>query len=360
MATGIGVIGCGNISGIYLTNLQAFPQTQVIAVADLDVDRARAKADEHGIANACSVEELLAMPEVEIVLNLAVPKAHATVANQALDAGRHVYNEKPLTVGWEEGQALCQKAKSKGLTIGCAPDTVLGAGIQTCREAIDSGLIGEVVAVEAFMVCPGHESWHPDPAFYYEKGGGPMFDMGPYYLTALTTLLGAAKSVSGSAKVSFPKRLITSQPKHGQEIIVETPTHLSTTIDFANGATAHITTSFDVVAHSMPHIEVYGSEGTLRVPDPNGFGGPVQVWRRGDQSWSEVPVVRPYPENTRGLGVLDQALAIQENRRHRANGDVGLHVLEIMHAAHWSAEQGRRIDLQTTMERPAAMPSTGF
>lgn len=359
MSTGIGVIGCGNISGIYLKNLNSFPQTQVVAVADLDLDRARAVAGEHGLT-ASTVDELLSNAAVSIVVNLTTPKPHFEVGMAALRKGKHIYNEKPLTVGWEEGLELTALAKSNGLRIGCAPDTVLGAGIQTCRELIDDGAIGTPVGGQAFMMCPGHESWHPDPAFYYEKGGGPVFDMGPYYLSALAHLLGSAVRVTGSARASFARRLITSQPKHGQEIVVETPTHLSTVIDFASGAIVQLTTSFDVIAHTLPHIEIYGSEGSLRVPDPNGFGGSVHLWRKGDKDWSDVSVVRPYSENSRGLGVLDMALALSENRPHRANGDVGLHVLEIMHASHWSSETGRHIDLKSTLERPEAMPSVAF
>ena len=213
MATGIGIVGCGNISSIYLQNLQAFSGTKVVAIADIDLVRANAKAEEFDVSSSGSVEDLMNNPGVEIVLNLTVPKAHFDVAMQALEHGKHVYNEKPLTVGWQEGLDLTQLARERGLRIGCAPDTALGAGIQTCREIIDDGAIGTPVAGQAFMMCPGHESWHPDPAFYYEAGGGPLFDMGPYYLSALVTLLGPAKRVTGSARASFPRRLITSQPK---------------------------------------------------------------------------------------------------------------------------------------------------
>jgi len=360
MATGIGVVGCGNISSIYLQNLQAFSGTKVVAIADIDLLRANAKAEEFDVSSSGSVEDLLNNPGVEIVLNLTVPKAHLDVAMQALEHGKHVYNEKPLTVGWQEGLDLTQLARERGLRIGCAPDTALGAGIQTCREIIDDGAIGTPVAGQAFMMCPGHESWHPDPAFYYEAGGGPLFDMGPYYLSALVTLLGPAKRVTGSARASFPRRLITSQPKHGQEIPVETPTHLTTVVDFANGAIVQLTTSFDVIAHSLPHIEIYGSEGSLRVPDPNGFGGPIQIWKKGDTEWSDLSIVRPYTENSRGLGVLDMALGLSEGRPHRANGDLALHVLEIMHAAHWASEQNRHIEITTALDRPDPMPSVPF
>ncbi|MBS1723034.1 MAG: Gfo/Idh/MocA family oxidoreductase [Armatimonadetes bacterium] len=357
MASRVGVIGCGNISPIYLKNLGAFAGTEVWALADQDRTRAESRASEFNVPHVLEVDQLLAAPEVDIVLNLTIPNAHYEIAKRALEAGKHVYNEKPLAIAWDEGQELVRLATKKGLRIGCAPDTVLGAGIQTCRELIDDGVIGDPVAVQAFMMCRGHESWHPDPAFYYQKGGGPMFDMGPYYLTALINLLGPVRRVTGSARATFPRRLITSQPKHGQEIEVEVPTHLSTVLDFANGAIGQITTSFDVVAHSMSHIEVYGSEGSLRVPDPNGFGGPVFVRRMSGQDWEEVAVVRPYAENSRGLGVLDMALSAEALHNHRANGDVALHVLEIMHAAHWASEQGRHIELTTSPARPSPMPN---
>ncbi len=356
MATGVGVVGCGNISTIYLENLQKFAETRVVAVADLDRSRAESKAAQYGVDRVCSTDELLNDPAVEIVLDLTVPKAHYDVAKAALAAGKHVYNEKPLTVGWDEGKEIVALAASKGLRIGCAPDTVLGAGIQTCRELIDDGVIGVPVAAQAFMMCRGHESWHPDPGFYYETGGGPLFDMGPYYLSALVTLLGPVKRVTGSARASFDVRTITSQPHYGQEVRVETPTHLSTVLDFHSGAIGQLTTSFDVVAHTLPCIEVYGSEGSLRVPDPNGFDGPVHLWKRGEGDWTEISVVRPYSANSRGLGVLDMALAEAHGGPHRANGDMALHVLEIMHAAHWASDQGRHVLLETTVKQPDPMP----
>lgn len=356
MPTGIGIIGCGNIAPIYVQNLQAFDQTEVVALADLDVSRAQQRASEHGIAIATDVETLLRTPEVDIVLNLTVPLAHGDVAMQALTAGKHVYNEKPLAVGWDESRTLVNDAADRGLSVGCAPDTVLGAGIQTCREVIDSGEIGEIVGAQAFMMCPGHESWHPDPGFYYQVGGGPMFDMGPYYLSALVTLIGPVQSVASLTRVTRPVRTITSAPKKGQTIDVETPTHISSLLHMASGAIVHITTSFDVVAHTLPHIEVYGTRGSLSVPDPNGFGGPVRVRRSDGSDWVEVPVTRPYQQNSRGLGVLDMALALKEGRPARADGALALHVCEVMHASLKAADKGQTLKLETTCERPLPMP----
>ncbi|MCX7801137.1 MAG: Gfo/Idh/MocA family oxidoreductase, partial [Fimbriimonadales bacterium] len=262
----IGVVGCGNISGIYLHNLTSYEQTRVVACADLDLDRAREASERFGVPKACTTAELLEDPEVELVLNLTVPKAHFEVAEAALQAGKHVYNEKPLTVERTHAARLLRLARERGLLVGCAPDTFLGAGLQTCRKLIDDGAIGEPVGANAFMMCHGHESWHPSPEFYYEVGGGPMLDMGPYYLTALTALLGPIRRVAGSARKTFPSRTITSEPKRGKVVPVETPTHLVGVLDFACGAIGQITTSFDVWSHHMPLLEVYGSEGSLSVP----------------------------------------------------------------------------------------------
>ncbi|HXI17430.1 MAG TPA: Gfo/Idh/MocA family oxidoreductase, partial [Chloroflexota bacterium] len=253
----VGIIGCGVISGIYLKNLPAFELVDVVACADLVLERAQARAQEFGIVKACLPDELLADPEVNLVVNLTIPKAHALVALAAVDAGKSVYNEKPLAVQREEGEELLRRAKARGVLVGGAPDTFLGGGIQTCRKLIDDGAIGEPVAATAFMAGHGHEHWHPDPAFYYQPGGGPMFDMGPYYLTALISLIGPVRRVAGSARVTFPERIITSKPKAGETIRVETPTHVAGTLDFASGAVGTVITSFDVWAHSLPRVEIY-------------------------------------------------------------------------------------------------------
>lgn len=355
MSVKVGVIGCGNISGIYLKNSHSLADIEVAAVSDLDMDRAQAKASEYGIPKAVTVEELLADPEIEIVLNLTIPKAHAAVAFAALDAGKSVYNEKPLTIERADAQKMLELARAKGLLIGCAPDTFLGAGLQTCRQLIDEGAIGTPVAATAFMMIHGHESWHPDPEFYYQVGGGPMFDMGPYYLTALVSLLGAARRVTGSAQISFPERTITSKPKYGQTIKVEVPTHISTVIDFHSGVVGTMIMSFDVWAAQVPRIEIYGSEGTLSVPDPNTFGGPIRLWRWDDREWREMPLTHEFAENWRGLGVADMANALRNGHSHRANGDLAYHVLDIMHAVHDASREGRHIELTSTCERPAPL-----
>lgn len=352
----IGIVGCGNISGIYFKAGKTFENLEIVACADLIMDRARAKAEEFGIPKACSVEELLADPEIQIVVNLTIPKAHAEVTMAALNAGKNAYAEKPMAISLEDGQKILELAKAKGLRVGGAPDTFLGGGIQTCRKLIDDGWIGEPIGATAFMLCHGHESWHPDPEFYYQVGGGPMFDMGPYYLTALVTLMGPVKRVTGSTRITFPERTITSAPKYGKKIQVEVPTHVAGIMEFESGAIGTILTSFDVWHSQLPRIEIYGSEGTLMVPDPNTFGGPVYIRRKDQAEWKEIPLTHGYAENSRGIGVSDMAYALVSGRPHRASGELTYHVLEIMHGFHIAAEEGRHYELKSTCERPAPLP----
>jgi predicted dehydrogenase len=353
---GIGVVGCGVISDIYLKNLSGFSDVAVLACADLDPARAAAKAKAYGVPKACSVAELLADPAIEIVLNLTIPNAHAEVAFAAMEAGKSVYNEKPLAIALEDGRRLVALAGERGVRIGGAPDTFLGAGLQTCRALIDSGAIGEPVAGVASMLCHGHEGWHPQPDFYYQLGGGPMFDMGPYYLTTLVSLLGPIRRVTGSTRISFPERVINSQPRAGEHIAVDVPTHIAAVLDFANGAVVSLATSFDAWA-SEQRVELYGSSGTLAVPDPNTFGGPISIRQSALTGWESMPVERPYAENSRGLGVLDMAQAIREDRPHRASGELTLHVLEIMHAIHRASDEGRHIEIESTVDRPEPLPA---
>ncbi len=351
----IGLIGCGFISGIYLKNLtQVFRNTEVVACADIVPANAEARAKEFNIPRVCSVEELLADPEIEIVLNLTIPAVHAEINLAALKTGKNVYVEKPLAANREDGKKILDLAREKGLLVGCAPDTFLGGGLQTCRKLIDDGWIGAPVAATAFMTCHGHESWHPAPEFYYQTGGGPMFDMGPYYLTALVSLLGPVKRVTGSARISFPQRTITSQPKYGTQIDVEVPTHVAGVLDFENGAVGTMITSFDVWHANLPRIEIYGSQGSLAVPDPNTFGGPLSFRLHGQSEWKEIPPVYGYCENSRGLGVADMAHALVSGGKHRANGDVAFHVLDIMQGFHDASKEGRHYELTSQCERPAA------
>jgi len=352
----VGIIGTGNISGIYFQNGHKYESMEVVACADIDVARAKEKAAEHGV-RGCSVDELLADPEVQMVINLTVPQAHAPVSMKALEAGKHAYSEKPVSVTREEGKQLLELAERKGLRVGCAPDTFLGGGIQTCVKLIEDGWIGTPIGATAFMMSSGPESWHPAPEFFYQVGGGPMFDMGPYYLTAMVTLLGPIARVTGSARISYPERTITSKPKYGQVLKVETPTHIAGVIDFAGGQVGTLLTTFDVKGGSqLPRIEVYGSHGTLIVPDPNTFGGPVVVKRAGSQEWKEIPLTHGNAENSRGIGAADMAKAIVTGRKHRANGAMAFHVLEAMHGFHDASAQGKHYVMQSTCERPAPLP----
>jgi predicted dehydrogenase len=276
----------------------------------------------------------------------------------ALAAGKHVYTEKPLATRRADGAATLALAREKGLRVGSAPDTFLGGGLQTCRKLIDDGAIGEPVAAVAFMTGHGPEGWHPDPEFFYKPGAGPMSNMGPYYLTALVSLLGPIARVTGSARSSFPERTIGSGPKQGQQIVVETPTHVAGVLDFAGGAVATLITSFDVWAANLPHIEIYGSEGSLSVPDPNTFGGPVRIRLAKDKEWRDVPLTHGHTENSRGLGVADMASAIREGCPHRASGELAYHVLDVMAAFEEASTAGHHMAINTGPPRVAALPAS--
>ena len=351
MKTNIGIIGCGNISGNYLTNAKKYEVLNITACADLFRDKAEAIAAKYGIPKVCTVEELLADPSVEIILNLTTPDSHALIAKQALLAGKSVYNEKPLTISREEGEEILKIARERGLRIGCAPDTFLGAGYQTCRKLIEDGEIGTPIAAAAFFMNHGHESWHPNPEFYYQKGGGPMLDMGPYYLTALVSLLGPVKRITGSTKTTFLERYYT-RDGNKKTIKVETPTHIVGTLDFQNGATAIIITSFDIWAHHFPYIEIYGTEGSISAPDPNGFEGSVKIWKPSTKEWQEVPLLPTRAQSGRSIGLADMALGIHQGRPHRANGDLAFHVLDIMHTIHDASDKNTHIFLSSTCNQP--------
>jgi predicted dehydrogenase len=261
----IGLVGCGAISNAYFKGLAPFSDlAQITACADLDLDRAAQKAAEHGVGKSYAVEDFLADPEIDAVLNLTIPAAHAELNLRALKAGKHAYCEKPFSLTYKEGLKVLNESKKRGLLVGCAPDTVLGGGIQTCRKLIDDGAIGRPIAFTANMLCHGHENWHPNPEFYYQTGGGPLFDMGPYYLTSLVMMLGPVKSVTALAKTTFAERLITSEPLRGKKIEVKTPTHLCGGLEFEQGAIGTVTMSFDVWTTHLPLLEIYGSEGSLQ------------------------------------------------------------------------------------------------
>src|SRR3954452_11334080 len=288
---GIGIIGAGNILGRYLKGMSRYPSLQVVGCATRSPERARAAAAEHGIGVFASVPELLAAPEVDVVLNLTTPLAHAETTEAALDAGKHVYVEKPITTELSEAQRLAAKADSAGLLLGSAPDTFLGSAAQTARRAVDDGLIGEPVGVAGFITSGRVETWHPDPTFFFQPGGGPVADMGPYYLTAMVNLLGPLTSVSARGRIGSPTVTVTSPDRRVDEVTVTVPTHVSAVLEFDSGVVGTLFASFDAWAHHLPRLEVYGTEGALSVPDPNGFDGDVLLKRHTDEAWRVLPPV---------------------------------------------------------------------
>lgn len=356
MKMNVGIVGCGNISGIYCRRIKELPNLELRACADLDHAKAVACAEQHQIPEVLTPAQLLAHPEIDIVVNLTVPAAHYAVAHEALRNRKHVYNEKPLAGTLPEGKELVKLARAQRRLLGGAPDTFLGGGLQTCRKLVDDGVIGTPIGAVAFMLCHGHESWHPNPEFYYQPGGGPLLDMGPYYLSALILLMGPIARVSGATRISFPTRTITSQPKAGTVIKVETPSHLVGVLEFHSGAVATLITSFDVWAHTLPCIQVFGSDGTLQMPDPNTFGGPIRVRRPGDSDWQEMPLTHGFAENYRGLGVADLASAAMQRRPARAGAALTLHVLEVMHAILQAGATGKYVKIKSKCDRPAPLP----
>ncbi|MFF7451710.1 MULTISPECIES: Gfo/Idh/MocA family oxidoreductase [unclassified Streptomyces] len=353
----IGVIGLGVISRAYLDTLVGHPALRVTAVADLDASRSAAAAAEFPGVRALTVEELLSSPDVDTVLNLTVPAAHAEIALAAIRHGKHVYGEKPLTVELADAQAVLEAAAEAGVGVGCAPDTVLGTGVQTARAAVESGSIGRPLFASAVMVTPGHERWHPNPDFYYTPGGGPLLDMGPYYLASLVHLLGPVRAVTGASSRLRTERVITSGPRAGERIPVEVDSHVSGVLEHANGALTTITTSFDGVTTTAAPIEVHGETGTLSVPDPNHFEGEVRLFPLGDTRWHALPPSAGYVDGARGVGLLDFVTA-DADRKPRATGELALHVLETMNTLLRSSAEGRRIELTTSAEPPAPVPLT--
>ena len=352
---GVGIIGAGNISSQYLKAMRDFPVLDIRAIADMRPEVAAKKAAEFGVPSK-TVDDLLADPSVDIIVNLTIPRAHVAVGLRAIAAGKHVYSEKPLGVSFAEGKTLIAAAKRKGVRVGSAPDTFLGGGHQQARAVIDSGKLGTIVGGTAFFACPGHEYWHPDPAFYYDVGGGPVLDMGPYYITDLVNLLGPVARVQAMSLTPSKSRPIRSEPKKGQMMKVKVATHVTGTLQFVSGALITVTLSFDVPQHRHLPFEIYGTEGSMLVPDPNWFGGEVKIAKPRAESWDDVPVTLPYADaNYRSLGVADMAHAILTARPHRASGELALHVLEVMEAFDVASKSGEIVKIKTKVERPAPL-----
>lgn len=351
----IGLIGCGNISSAYLNNTPVFPQMRIVKCADLRPDAAKAAAEKFGL-EAVSVEALLNDPEIDIILNLTTPEAHAEIDLRALEAGKHIYSEKPFAVTRDDGKKILQTARAKGLRVGCAPDTFLGGGHQTCRKLIDDGIPGKITGGNVIMACPGHESWHPAPGFYYKKGGGPLMDMGPYYITALVNLLGPVKQVAAFCSRSSDLRC-GLKVNHGKTFPVEVDTHIAAVLEFACGSVINMTMSFDVfrLSSQMANcIELWGINGALRTPDPNTFNGEVRFARSGlTADWCTAENNFIYNENMRLIGLADMAAAIELGRPHRCCGDLAYHVLDVMCSILEANEKRTYISIESSCERPA-------
>ena len=349
----IGVIGCGMISDHYFKAAKRFPVLDMALCADLDAALAAQKGELYGV-KAVSCDELLADPEIEVVLNLTPPKAHNAVAKAALLAGKHTYSEKPFGVDLAEAEEIMRLAAEKHLAVGCAPDTFMGGGQQTARKLIDDGWIGTPVAGTAMVMSRGPETFAHAP-FFFDKGGGPMLDLGPYYITSLVNLLGPAESVTAVTSKGWEFR--TGGPETVPHVYpVNVDTHQTGVVKFVNGAVVTVIASFDVHRHNHPPIEIYGSEGSLAVPNPNTFGGPVKLFRRGYEDWREMPLSHIYTCASRSVGLADMVTALAENRPFRASGALAYHVLEVMLAFTESSRLGRRVDIKSLCERPAPLP----
>jgi predicted dehydrogenase len=349
----IGIVGVGKISGQYFESIARLPILQLTAVADLNSALAAEVAREHGVRNL-SVDELINDADVDLVLNLTIPAAHAEIALQAIEAGKAVYGEKPLAATLEDGFKIIEAARAAGVRVGSAPDTVLGTGTQTARKAVDDGLIGTPISAVATMTTPGHERWHPNPDFYYQPGGGPLLDMGPYYISSLITMLGPVSRVIGAASHTRDTRTIGSGPREGEIIPVAVDTHVTGVLVHESGVLSTLVMSFDAAATKASNIEVHGSDATLIAPDPNQFDGDVSIHPVGGE-WSVLPISAGYRDAGRGYGIADLA-ATGDDQQIRASGDLGLHVLDVMLSLLQSAHDGTAVEVSTTCQRPASVP----
>jgi predicted dehydrogenase len=353
---GVAVVGCGTISNEYLRNLTSFPDLRVVFCADLDIERAKAQADKYGVPAAGSAAQAMESPDAEIVVNLTIPAAHAEVATAAIAAGKHVWMEKPLALDTGAGKSVLAAAQQAGLRVGCAPDTVLGAGLQTARRIIEAGRIGVPQTALALMQGFGPESWHPDPAFLFQRGAGPLFDMGPYYLSALATLFGPADQVAALGRRGRERRVIGSGPLAGTAFDVEVPTHVAALVSYLGGQAATVVLSFDSPLRRHGFVEISGTEATLALPDPNRFDGEIRLRAVGADDWTVIPAAGA--TDGRGLGVLDLARALRGGGRHRASGEMGLHVLDIMESTGRSISAGAFEPVRTTFDVPDALAET--
>lgn len=362
---GVGIMGCGNISAAYLKLAPLFEGIEMRACADINPAAAKARADEFGV-RAETVKGLLAASDIDMIVNLTVPAVHYQVSAQALDAGKHVYSEKPFVLTVDEGRDLAERAASKGLRVGSAPDTFLGGAHQLARHLIDSGATGRITGGTCHVLSPGMEHWHPNPDFFFKPGGGPILDLGPYYISNLVQLIGPVVRVTAMTSIPTPERKITSEPRNGEMITVETPTTAHAILEFENGALVTLGASWDVKAHGHRPMELYGTEASLIVPDPNFFGGTVELIGPGGEAldlpeW-EHPLGVPNQEHKQGMmanyrtaGLADMALAIVEDRPHRCSLEFALHVVDVMTAILHSGETGTFIRPATGCAQPAPL-----
>jgi predicted dehydrogenase len=352
----VGLVGAGNISGAYLTTLATMSNLRVVAVADLDPGRAEVAASHTAGARVMTLDELIVSSEVDVVLNLTVPEAHAQVALAALAAGKHTYSEKPLAATRDDALQILTAAAATGLRVGCAPDTVLGTGIQSARRAVEDGLIGSPVSATAIMASFGHERWHPNPEFYYVPGGGPLLDMGPYYLSALIHLLGPVKSVTGASSRPRPTRTIERGPRAGTTFDTEIDTHITGILEHRNGALTTILMSFDMAGTQAAPLEIHGTSGSLVAPDPNRFDGGSMIKRAGETEWLPLPISAGFQAASRGYGLAEMAQALQDGRPHRASADLAYHVLDVSITLLRAAKEETSCRVESTCELPTLVP----
>ena len=363
---GVGIIGCGNISEAYLRLAPTFRALEVRRVADVNMDAAKARAEAFGVT-ANSPEDLLAADDIDVVVNLTIPDAHYRVSTAILQAGKHAYSEKPMVLTLEEGRDLESLAQSKGLRVGSAPDTFLGGTHQLARALIDDGKLGSIVAGTAHVMSHGMEHWHPNPDFFFLPGAGPVLDVGPYYVTNLIQMIGPVKRVVALANAASPTRTIAGDgPRQGQQIPVKTPTNIHALLDFASGATITFSASWDIWAHRHPNMDLYGIDGSLFVPDPNFFGGKLEMAGRDGvvhqvEAWDHPFGVANQDSksgrtaNYRGAGLADMAEALVDNRPHRCSLDLALHAVDVMTGILKSGETGGFVEMTTTCNRPQAL-----
>lgn len=351
---GVGFIGAGNISKQYLDNLTSFPDVKVHVIADLFEDLAATRAAEYGIETSGGVDAALNHPDVEIIVNLTIPAAHVEVATAAVRAGKHVWTEKPFSLDRESGLGLLEEARAAGVRLGCAPDTFLGAGIQTALRLINDGAIGTPLTALTRFQSPGPESWHPNPAFLFAEGAGPLFDMAPYYLTTLVQAFGSIAKVAAVGSKAFETRTVGSGPKEGEVFDVEVPTYVSAIAQFESGASSHSVFSFEAPKADVGVVQISGTEGIISLPDPNNFDGDIKLCKLGEEDWTVIP--SEGPANGRGMGVLDMARSIRAGIPHRVQGELAYHVLDAMVSINESVSTGAFVDVLSSAPASAPVP----